>query len=190
MPWAAVAQDIVRRAQGGDPEALGRFFDHYLDRIFAVVRRFTGNTEDAQDLTQEIFLKVRRSLARVDVERNPAPWLFTVAINVCRDHRRSAAWRRARSAVPLDHVADRLELSDEFADPQRVYADAQERRRVHAAILKLPPDQFMSVVLHDFEFLPHERIAQIAGIDPAAARKRHSRAMRALERLLGEGSTS
>ena len=186
--WATLGQDVMRLAKAGDTDALGRFFDHYFERVFSVVRRFVHSTEEAQDLTQDVFLRVRRSLARIDVERDPAPWLFTVAVNMCRDHRRSAAWRRGLRTTSLDHDTAPLELPDEHADPQRLYLAAQRRRRVHEAILRLPPDQSMSVILHDLEGVPHERIAAMAGIDHAVARKRHSRALRALERLLGEES--
>ena len=188
MPWAAIDSETLQRAKAGDSQALGRFFDHYVDRIYAVARRFVGSGHEAQDLTQEIFLRLRRHLGQLDLDRDPAPWLFTVTINVCRDHLRTPAWRHAKSSVSLNGDIDQLGLLDEQADPQHVFAAAEERRRVREAILKLPPDQFMSVILHDFEGLPHERIAGIAGIEHVAARKRHSRALRALERLLGGGA--
>ena len=186
LPWTGLDPADLRRAQAGDADALGRFFDHYLDQLYRLARRFVDSAESAQDLTQEIFLKLRRNLGRLNVEHDPAPWLFTVAINVCRDHRRSAAWHRSKRSISLSDGAQALELTDEAADPQRLFAAAEERRRVQDAILKLPADQFMSVVLHDFEGFSHEQIAQLAGIEHAAARKRHSRALRTLERLLGE----
>lgn len=185
--WSALDRDVLRLARAGEGEALGKFFDHYLERIFSVVWRFTGSTEEAQDLTQEVFLKVRRGIARLDLGRDPAPWLITVALNVCRDHRRSAEWRRAQRSVPLDPRSDRIELADEDANPERAFAAAEERRRVQEAVLRLPPDQFMSVILHDFEGLPHERVAELAGIEHAAARKRHSRSLSLLRGLLSEG---
>ena len=181
------ARDVLQHARSGDGEALGRFFDHYVDRLFAFIRRFVGSTEEAQDLTQEVFLKVRRGIGRLDIERDPAPWLFTIAINTCRDQRRSVAWRRSQRSVPLAPGTGGLELPDEHANPERVFAAAEERRHLLDAIGALPADQFMSVVLHDFEGLPHERIAELAGIEHAAARKRHSRALRTLERALRMG---
>lgn len=187
--WPAFDREDLKRAKSGDAEALGRFFDHHFDRIFSVVHRFVGSIDAAQDITQDIFLKVRRHIGRLDIENDPAPWLYTVAVNACRDHRRSAWWRISRQSVPLDHDSDAPELSSHAANPEQALVVAEEERRVQAAIRHLPPDLRMSVVLHDFEGLPHDQIARVTGTSHAAARKRHSRALGALAALLGEGET-
>jgi RNA polymerase sigma-70 factor (ECF subfamily) len=141
----------------------------------------------AQDITQDIFLKVRRHISRLDIEDDPAPWLYTVAVNACRDHGRSAWWRMLRKSVPLDR--DVPELSSDAVNPEQALMVAEEEDRVQAAVRQLPLDLRMSVVLHDFEGLPHDQIARVTGTSHAAARKRHSRALRALAGLLGEGAT-
>ena len=187
--WPAFDREDLKRAQSGDAEALGRFFDHHFDRIFSVVYRFVGSVETAQDITQEVFLKVRRHIGRLDIENDPAPWLYTVAVNACRDHRRSAWWRISRQSVPLDHDLAAPALSSRMPSPEEALVTAEEEGRVQAAILQLPPELGMSVVLHDFEGLSHDLIARITGTSHAAARKRHSRALRALAALLGEGVT-
>ncbi len=187
--WPVFDREDLRRAQAGDGEALGRFFDHHFDRIFAVVQRSVGTVDAAEDITQGIFFKVRRHIAQLDIERDPAPWLYTVAVNACRDHHRSA-WRRLwRRSVPIDHASPPPELVSEANDPEQAFAVTEDKRRVRAAILQLPDDLRMSVILHDFEGLSHEQIAQITGVSHAATRKRHSRAVRALAILLGKGAT-
>ncbi|TMQ64595.1 MAG: sigma-70 family RNA polymerase sigma factor [Candidatus Eisenbacteria bacterium] len=187
--WPAFNREELKRAHSGDGEALGRFFDHYFDRIFSVVHRFVGSVDAAQDITQDIFLKVRRHISRLDIEKDPAPWLYTVTVNACRDYRRSAWWRMSRQSVPLDHDPDTPELSSNATNPEQALVVAEEERRLQAAIRRLPPDLRLSVLLHDFEGLSHEHIARITGTSHAAARKRHSRALRALADLLGEGAT-
>lgn len=187
--WPAFDLEDLRRAQAGDGEALGRFFDHHFDRIFAVVQRCVGTRDVAEDITQSVFLKVRRHIAQLDIERDPAPWLYTVAVNACRDHHRSAWWRLWRRSVRIDHASSRPELVSEANDPEQAFEVAEDERRVRAAVLKLPGDLRMSVILHDFEGLPHEQIARITGVGHAAARKRHSRAVRALAILLGKDAT-
>jgi len=183
-------REELRRAQAGDAEALGRFFDRHFDRIFSVVQRLVGSADAAQDITQDIFLKVRRHIGRLDIEHDPAPWLFTVAVNVCRDHRRSAWWRLSQRGMRLDLDHEEKGLSSDAPSPEQELVAAEDERRVQAAVLRLPLDLRLSVILHDFEGIPHEQIAQIVGIGHAAARKRHSRALRALADLLEEGATS
>ncbi|MGH7731225.1 MAG: RNA polymerase sigma factor [Candidatus Eiseniibacteriota bacterium] len=184
--WPTFDRDDLKRAQRGDSEALGRFFDHYCDRIFSVVYRFTGSVELGQDLTQDIFFKVRRHISHLDLERDPAPWLYTVAVNTCHDHRRSSWWRMSRHSVRLDRAGAGSRFTSRDASPEQALLSAENESRVQAAIGRLPPHLRMSVILHDFEGLAHDEIARILNIGHAAARKRHSRALRALAELLRE----
>lgn len=184
--WPEFGFEALRRAQAGDEQALGSFFEHYFDKIFAVVLRYVGNREIAEDLTQNIFLKVRRHISRLDVERDPAPWLYTVAINTCRDHHRSGWWRLWRNRVRIDSAHEAPELVSGQGDPEQVLAAARSEVRVQSAVQRLPGDLRISVILHDFEGMPHDQIASVTGISHAAARKRHSRALRALALLLQE----
>jgi len=185
--WPAFDRADLDRARAGDPEALGRFFDHYFDRVFSVACRFTGSVEHGRDLTQEIFFKIRRHLGRLDLERDPAPWLYTVTVHACLDARRSSWWRMGRRSVPLDRAGGAPALASRGPGPEENLLAAEDERRVQRAIGLLPGDLRVSVILHDFEELGHERIGAILGISHAAARKRHSRALHALARLLREG---
>ena len=184
--WPPFDRADLERAKAGDSEALGRFFDHYCDRIFSVVYRFTGSVELGKDITQDIFFKVRRHIGRLDLERDPAPWLYAVAVNACHDHRRSSWWRMSRYSVPLDHAPISPALSRHDSDPEHELLAAEDERLVQWAIGRLAPDLRVSVILHDFEGLGHEAIAEVLKISHSAARKRHSRALLALAGLLKE----
>ena len=188
--WQAFDQQELRRAKAGDPEALGRFFDHYFPRIFALIHRFLGNHEAAKDLTQDVFLKVRRHMSRLDVEDDPAPWLYTVALNACKDYRRSTWWRILWNSTSLDSESVTPELRSAAPNPKEEFLAAEEERRVQTAIVLLPADLRASVLLHDFDGLPHDVIGRITGTSHAAARKRYSRALVLLAELLQEGAHS
>ena len=188
--WPVFGSEQLKQVQAGDEQALGSFFDHYFDRIFAVVQRFVGHHETAEDITQNIFFKVRRHIGRLDIERDPAPWLYTVAVNACRDYQRSTWWRLWRHSVRIDSAPGGPELISRQDDPEQALAVTRNEHRVQSAVQQLPGDLRVSVILHDFEGLPHEQIAQIVGISHAAARKRHSRALRSLATLLREGGPS
>ena len=188
--WPRFESLDLDRAQAGDSEALGRFFDHYFGPLYSVILRFVGHREIAEDITQGVFLKIRRHISRLDTRRDPAPWLYTVAVNACRDHQRSAWWRAGRRSVPIESALDVSELIDDAGNPERAFEATRDARRVQIAISKLPADLRMSVILHDFEGLPQEKIAQVTGITHVAARKRHSRALRSLALLLAEEAPS
>jgi RNA polymerase sigma-70 factor (ECF subfamily) len=169
---------------------LGAFFDHYFDRIFATVRRLVGGREVAEDLTQEVFLKIQRGIGRLDLSRDPAPWLYTVAVNACRDYWRSGPWRMMRRSVSLEDPAIAVVLTSQGGDPELAMLQAEDERRLYQAIERLPGPLRMTVILHDCEGLDHQEIAEITGVRYAATRKRYSRALLALGALLREGSSS
>ena len=186
--WAPLPSGVLERAQAGDAEALGEFFDNYFDRIFATVRRLMGNDDGVEDITQDVFLKIQRAIPRLDPARDPAPWLYTIAANTCRDHWRSGSSRIRQRSVPLDHPAAGA-LSSGASDPERALLVAEEERRVQRAIDLLPAPLREAIVLHDCEGLGHQEVAVATGIKYAAARKRHSRALIALASLLREDTT-
>ncbi len=88
------------RLRSRDPEALERFFDLYFDSIYGRVRGLVG-THEAEDLTQDIFLKIHRSLPSFDPERSLHAWVFAIAMNRVRDH-----WRSRRTFREADQDAD------------------------------------------------------------------------------------
>lgn len=185
--WPPLPPGVLERAQAGDSDALGVFFDHYFDRVFGTVRRLVGGRDVAEDITQDVFLKIQRRIGRLDVSRDPAPWLYTVAANACRDYWRSRSWRMMRHSLPLDDPAAAMAMGSHASDPEQVWLRAEEERCLQQAIERLPAPLRMTVVLHDCEGLGHQEIAEITGIKYAATRKRHSRALLALADLLREG---
>lgn len=173
---------LVRDA---DPEALGRFFDRYFPMVFGLVARLLGSRSAAEDAAQDVFLKAYRAIDRLDVDRDPGPWLTTIAYNVCRDRWRSSAGRMDRHSASVD---DRPELAhrlrDERPDPQAELLATERERMVQQALLELPVAAREVIVLHDYEGLAHDRIAEMLDSSHAAIRKRYSRAVKALGEIL------
>lgn len=191
---SAVSGDLPRldratleRVRERDPEALGRLFDGYFPAVFALVQRLLGDRTLAEDAASEVFLKVHRAAHTIDPARDPAPWLMTIATNVCRDLWRSGAYRmrqRSRSVEDDPTVGDLLVARGD--DPARALETAERERLVREALLELPESQRVAIVLHDHEGLSHQEVAERTGIEHSAARKRYSRALAALAGLLRE----
>ena len=174
--------EAVRRR---DPEALGALFERYFERIFGFVYRLLSERGLAEDVTQEVFLKVHRGAHQIDPTRDPGPWLMTVAHNACRDLWRSGAYRMGRRTSALDEAPLAHEtVSREADDPEQRLLREERERLVQEAISKLPEPLRVAVVLRDYQGLGHEEIATITGVHHDAARKRYSRALAALARLL------
>jgi RNA polymerase sigma-70 factor (ECF subfamily) len=180
--FSAATLEGVRR---GDGEALAEFFDTYFDLIYSLAYRLLGNRHTAEDVTQEVFLRVQRAAGSLDTGKDPRPWLRTITTNICRDHWRSFEAKLARKAV----VADDPEVPGPALTADTPQADArllEEEKQAHVqrAIMELPEDLREIVILRDYEGLDHQAIAEIVDASHAAVRKRYSRALTRLGELL------
>ena len=174
----------LERVRARDPDALAAFFERYFDRVYGLVFRMLGDRGQAEDAAADVFLKVARSADRLDPARDPMPWLATIAANSCRDLWRSGAERMRRSSVEIDDPA--LKLSSGRNDPVEDALRDERERAVREAVDALPEDLRESVLLYDYAGMSHEDIARTLGVTHDAARKRHSRALAALGKALGD----
>ena len=176
------ALEAVRRRE---PEALGEFFDAYFDRMYGLAYRLLGQHALAEDVLQEVFLKVHRAAPNLDPTRDPGPWLTAVTRNACREHWRRRRRRIDESSRTLDDGSGLGEtLTSEDGGPEQDTLRAEEQRVLEDALMRLSPGLREVVVLHDYQGLNHEEIAKVLGTRSATVRKRYSRALARLRRFL------
>ena len=160
-----------------DPEALGLFYEAYFDRLYGYVRRMVGEDHLAEDVTQDIFMHIHKSLPKYDPERALRPWIFTIATNKVRDFWRSRRHRDTLRETSYDAVeGDGLRASDE-KPPQGVLENEELGVALTEAIERLPDSMRSTLLLRYFEGLSFEAIGKILDRNEAAVRKRYSRAM-------------
>lgn len=175
----------LERVRDREPAALGRLFDAYFDSVFGLVLRLLGDRTLAEDAASEVFYKVHRAAHSIDPSRDPAPWLMTIATNVCRDLWRSGAYRmRQRSRSVEDDPVVANSLASRTEGPPAALETAERERLVRESLLELSESHRLAIVLHEYEGLSHQEVAERTGIEHAAARKRYSRALSALAELL------
>ena len=177
-------RELLERVRARDPEALGKFYERYVDLVFGLAWRMLGERVLAEDAASDVFLKVHRAADRLDPSRDPAPWLVTITTNVCRDLWRSGAYRMSRRAADVDDPAAAAALSTGRNDPEQDLIGSERERLVQAALLELPEPLRTAIVLHDYQGLDHRQVAEVLHIAHDAARKRYSRALTALEQKL------
>ena len=170
-----VQLEAVRRR---DPEALAAFFEAHFDRLYNLAFRLVGEHSLAEDVLQEVFLKLHRAAAQLDPERDPAPWLATITRNACREQ-----WRRRRRHVEGKDSIE-ADLPDASPSAEVDTLRAERERRVGRALMRLPEGLREVVVLRDFHGLAHEEVATVVGAKIAAVRKRYSRALAELRHYL------
>ncbi|MDH7571606.1 MAG: sigma-70 family RNA polymerase sigma factor, partial [Armatimonadota bacterium] len=128
---------LVRRCQENDEAAFDALFHRYFNRVYALVRQYVGNEEEARDLAQEVFVRVYAHIRSFRGESAFSTWLYRVTVNVCLEQRRKWARRGKYAAfVPMEDV-DR-ELSSEDEDPMDAAARRRTQERVQAAVAALP----------------------------------------------------
>ena len=174
-------REFCERLRERDPDALERFFDLYFDRIYRYVCRSVADEHSAEDLTQEIFMNIHRSLPSYEPSRGLEPWIFTIATNRVRDHWRSRHHRESfrQVSVESDGVADQVSVSPN-TDPER----AELAQQVRAAINQLSETSRTTILLRAYEGLSFEAIGRIVGHNEVAVRKRYSRALSTLRQSL------
>ncbi len=184
----APPQDLSREErehlQAREPGTLERFYDIYFDRVYAYVRRLLREEHLAEDLTQEIFMHIHRSLPTYDPGRELRPWVFTIATNKVRDHWRSRRHRDAQREVGVDDDEGGAFATSHHRGPEAQLEAGEVSDAVAQAVDELPEIMKTTLVLRYFEGLSFEEIGRMVNRNETAVRKRYSRAMEELRKRL------
>lgn len=176
--------DLLGRCRKGDQKAWRELVATHTRRVFSIAYRFTGRVDEAEDLAQEIFVKVYETLDRFrETEGALGPWLATVARNHAIDHyRRRRLERLGRSDNPLA-----MEQAATPADSPLKSLEREERRQfVHRGLRALPDELRQPLILCDLEGLAYEEIAGLLKIPLGTVKSRINRGRIELaKRLLG-----
>jgi RNA polymerase sigma-70 factor (ECF subfamily) len=176
--------DLLSRCRGGDDAAWEALVRGHTRKVFGLAYRFTGRAETAEDLTQEIFVKVYQTLHRYrEADGAFGAWLMALARNHAIDHyRRGRQERTRRDQDPL--VLERAQAPDEH--PIAGIERDERARLVHRGLRALPPDLRLPLVLCDLQGLAYDEIAKTLGIPLGTVKSRINRARVELaKRLLG-----
>ncbi|MDQ3646496.1 MAG: RNA polymerase sigma factor, partial [Actinomycetota bacterium] len=146
----------------GEDGAYQAIYDRYAPRVHGVCRRMLGNPQDAQEASQETFLKVYQALPRFNGRYQLGAWVTRIATNVCLDHIRSRSRKPVESEL-FDLSESELEATPE-GDPEQAYLRGVETRRVRRVLAKLPPMHRAAIVLRDFEGLSYAEVAAALGV--------------------------
>jgi RNA polymerase sigma-70 factor (ECF subfamily) len=183
--WSDVSgreADLVRRAGEGEEEACGQIVAEHQRMVFQLAMNLLGEREEALDLSQEVFLRVFRTIGRFRGQSSLRTWIYRIAVNQARNRHRF--WRRHRRTdqVSLDqHVARHGEfLSGGESTPDRMLARKELADRLQRALGHLPFDQRTVVILREIDGLSYEEIAYSLGVAVGTVKSRLTRGRQAL----------
>jgi RNA polymerase sigma-70 factor, ECF subfamily len=160
---------LVKQAKAGDTTAFEAILGLYERRVLlTALRLLNRNLEDAKDAAQQVFLRLHRSLGRLDENRHFASWLYRITVNVCRDMLRA---RAHRPVLSLEEAGAAL-VPAAADDPVR----NEQRRMIYAALATLPERERTAVVLRDLEGFTTSEAARIMGCSEVTVRSQISNA--------------
>ena len=192
LGWTDVGTDeaeLVQRCATGDDVACAELVAQHQRMVYQLAFHLLGSREEALDLSQEVFLRVFRTVGSFRGQSSLRTWLFRIVVNQARNRQRW--WRRRRQSdqVSLDqHVVDHGEPRQpgDDASPDRVLARKQTARRLWDALDRLPFDQRTAIVLREFDGLSYDEIAFSLDIAVGTVKSRLTRARHALRADLQE----
>jgi RNA polymerase sigma factor (sigma-70 family) len=172
-------RSLVARLKRGEASAFDAVYDRYRPRLFGFLVRLCGRRELGEDLLQETWLRLARHARRLDDDTRLGAWLFTVARNLYRSHRRwrllafDGSWRRGWSPETVEHTS-----------PFDLASAGELNRRLERALVSLPVAHREVLLLVAVEHLEPSEAAAVLGVRPEAMRQRLSRARAALAQQL------
>jgi RNA polymerase sigma-70 factor (ECF subfamily) len=182
---------LVKQCLAGDQQAWQQLVVSQHRRIYAICYRFTGSGSDAEDLTQDVFLKLYRNLASFDIQKgNFQTWITTLTRNLLVDHFRRTKADRVTDSLDASLTAedDGATLASRLADPkpsQESHAAGLElKAKIQHALGQLSPELREAVVLRDLQDMDYKEIAQVLRVPEGTVKSRISRGRGELARLL------
>jgi RNA polymerase sigma-70 factor (ECF subfamily) len=182
---------LVRRCVAGDSAAWQEIVQQYHRRIYNICYRFSGSPDDASDLTQEVFIKIYRTLGTFDGSRAAfMTWVTTVTRNLLVDHFRKGKYDRVTESLEAapggqeDGLTLGEQLQDQSISPERRVQRLQVQKVVHEALQKLSPELREALILRDLQDMDYKEIAQVLKIPEGTVKSRINRGRTELARLL------
>ena len=179
------AHSLVSRCLSGDEAAWEELVRQHTRHVYGLCYRFTGSGAEAQDLTQEVFLRVFRTLKTFrSAEGSFGTWLARVARNLLIDH-----YRRTRQERVTDPIEEQLTVLEEKGAtaserPDHAVAGREASEILQVALQKLSPDLREAVILRDLQEMEYREIAEVLGIPEGTVKSRINRGRAELARLL------
>lgn len=182
-------RSLLRRLRERDERAFRELIDDHRDRVFNITYRMLGNRAEAEDVAQEVFITVFKTIDSFREESKFSTWLYRVTVNHCKNRIKYLARRHDRDRDELDETSQQQNgavngLPVRAANPDKALASAQMEKLLQEAIAALDDDQRAVVILRDVEDLSIEEICEITGLPDGTVKSRLHRARLVLRKKM------
>jgi RNA polymerase sigma-70 factor (ECF subfamily) len=169
-------RELVERCRAGDEAAFQALIDRYKDLVFALIARTVQNRSRAEDLAQDVFLRIHRGLPYFRGEARLSTWIYRIVANVCLQEQ-----ARPPAAESLDDERTRARLA---SNTDRQFGDLELRDRLEKAIARLPPNYRLLIAAHYLDGVHYEDLADALRLPLGTVKTQLHRAKQQLRRLL------
>jgi RNA polymerase sigma-70 factor (ECF subfamily) len=181
-------RSLLRRLRDRDERAFRELIESHRDRVFNITYRMLGNRAEAEDVAQEVFISVFKTIETFREESKFSTWLYRVTVNHCKNRIKYLARRHDRDRDELDETSHETNGATgapmRHVQPDRALEGAQLEALLQEAIANLDDDQRVVVVLRDVEDLSIEEICEITGLPDGTVKSRLHRARLVLRKRL------
>ncbi|QUD90540.1 RNA polymerase sigma factor [Phenylobacterium montanum] len=185
----AADQALARRAAEGDDRAFAELVRRHKDGLYRLLRRYTGNPDDAYEAAHEAFIAAWGALRRYDPARPFGAWLRTIAINKARDRSRRSKVRRLLFGDRPIEESGAMQAADPACGAEETLFQIQRARMLDRAIAALPPQLKEPLLLTGFEGLSQQEAGAVLGVSAKTIETRAYRARKILAARLGGSMT-
>ncbi|MBW2278211.1 MAG: sigma-70 family RNA polymerase sigma factor [Deltaproteobacteria bacterium] len=180
---------LIRKLRDRDERAFREMVETHRDRVFNLTFRMLGNREEAEDVAQEVFITVFKSIDSFRGDAKLSTWLYRIAANHCKNRIKYLARRHDRDKAPYDEKSERAIAGASSGPapaprPDRQLEGLELERLMQQAIASLEEDHRLLIVLRDVEELSYEEICDITGLREGTVKSRLHRARMALRKKL------
>lgn len=184
--------DLIRQYRAGDNQAFERLVENHLEAVYSFVARYVGNNSEAEDIVQDVFIKIWKHLGRFDTQRNFRTWIFTIAKNTALD------WLKKKRAITFSELTvndetgpafeETLAAFDEPTAPE-LFDQTLDQEALSAALASLPTDYRAVVILRLDSQLTFREIAETLNKPLNTVKSHYRRAVSILNERLSPRSS-
>lgn len=176
---------LINDALKNDQTALELLVKKYLPLVYSITNYYAKNSDDAQDITQEVFVKVWKNLKKFNPEKNFYNWIFEIAKNTSLD------WLKKKKAIPFSNFEDKTgqnyladTIADQTPDPYELAQESNSKETLHLAIDQLSFPYQEVVKMHNEKEMTFQEIANLTNQPLNTVKSRHRRALNLLRKIL------
>lgn len=175
---------LIERIKAGDDAAFQQLVQRYQNRVYSLVHRIVNMPEDTEDIAQEVFVTLHRSMANFRGECAFSTWMYRITVNHCKNRLKYLQRRNFHRADAIEDTAEsdlRAPVSMSFADPEQQMIGKQLETIIQQELSQLDEEYRIVLILRDIEHLSYDHISDITGLALGTVKSRLHRARSALK---------